>query len=194
MSRRAVAGAVILAVALGFALGRATAGASRPAPEPPPRLRAVVVPQLTEVPSSGASRSPVAEETGSEATGEHPMPGPGAALPLVPAPSPSDTLSEPAPSGMAALNGLASWYCRPAVSPCTAGSPADRMAAAAGPALRVGSWRGSWITVSAGGRSVRVQLVDVCQCYGTRLLDLYAGAFAQLAPLGRGLVVVEVTA
>ena len=83
---------------------------------------------------------------------------------------------------------------RPAVSPCTAGSPADRMAAAAGPALRVGSWRGSWITVSAGGRSVRVQLVDVCQCYGTRLLDLYAGAFAQLAPLGRGLVVVEVTA
>ena len=66
------------------------------------------------------------------------------------------------------------------------------MYAAAGPALRVGDWRGRTVTVTAGGRSVRVTLIDWCACPDGRLIDLYAGAFSRLAPLSRG--VVRVTA
>lgn len=83
------------------------------------------------------------------------------------------------------VRGIASWY------------PATGMIAAAGPALRVGDWRGSTVTVCAE-RCVRVTLSDVCQCYaGTdreRIIDLSDDAFRALAPLSRGLVRVTVGA
>lgn len=48
--------------------------------------------------------------------------------------------------------------------------------------------------MAAGGRSVVLTLVDVCQCPGGRVVDLYAAVFRQLAPLDRGLVLVRVEA
>ncbi|HSW43503.1 MAG TPA: hypothetical protein VLM76_13430 [Patescibacteria group bacterium] len=94
----------------------------------------------------------------------------------------------------ASLRGIASWYCLPGRSPCTAGHPADGAYAAAGPALRTGDWRGRTVTVSdSAGQSVRVVLVDWCACPGGRLIDLYAGAFARFGPLARGLLKVEVS-
>lgn len=81
------------------------------------------------------------------------------------------------------LEGTASWYrWRPGE-------------AAAGPALRAAlgpRWRGQQVRVCAGVRCATVRLTDYCGCYGTRLVDLDAATFAQLAPLSRGLIRVEV--
>ncbi len=82
--------------------------------------------------------------------------------------------------------GLATWYDTPGLT------------AAAGPELRHGDWRGSFVTVTHAGRSVTVQLTDWCAC-GDRngeptLLDLSASAFRRLAPLSKGVIEVEVTA
>lgn len=82
--------------------------------------------------------------------------------------------------------GLASYYC------CTRGYPSG-LYAAAGPALRVGHWRGRQVVVAANGHRVRVTLIDWCQCYGTRVIDLYPQVFRQLAPLSAGLVRVAVS-
>jgi rare lipoprotein A (peptidoglycan hydrolase) len=79
--------------------------------------------------------------------------------------------------------GVASWY---------RWHPGE---AAAGPALRAflgAHWRGTVVTVTANGHSVRVQLSDWCRC-PSRLIDLGADSFARLAPLSRGLVKVSVT-
>jgi hypothetical protein len=84
--------------------------------------------------------------------------------------------------------GTVSWYCLPGRSACTAGYPADGLYAAAGPALRWGDWRGRSLTLTAGDRSVRVTLIDWCACPDGRLIDLYASAFRELAPLDRGIV------
>lgn len=86
-----------------------------------------------------------------------------------------------------ARGGLATWYAAPAGT------------AAAGPELRraLGKrWRGSLVDVCAGGRCVQVRLTDWCAC-GRRngsptLIDLGADSFALLAPLGRGVLRVEV--
>jgi rare lipoprotein A (peptidoglycan hydrolase) len=101
--------------------------------------------------------------------------------------------TERAASATATLAGLATWYCLPGRSACTRNHPASGMYAAAGPALRVGDWRDRWVTVSSGGRSVRVQLVDWCACSGVRVIDLYSSAMSQLAPLSRGVIPVTVT-
>lgn len=93
----------------------------------------------------------------------------------------------------ASVSGLATWFCGPS-SPCTAGHPASCRCAAAGPALRAWlgpAWRGQLVTVSRGDRSVTVRLIDWCACHG-RVADLYATAFAELAPLARGVLRVEV--
>jgi hypothetical protein len=111
-----------------------------------------------------ASETPAVRDNAGRLAARHPISRP--------------TASSRTPS--ATLTGTASWYS------------ARGLVAAAGPALRVGHWRGTWITVSANGRSVRVQLVTSCQCYGSRLLDLGADAFRRLAPLSQGLVRVSV--
>jgi expansin (peptidoglycan-binding protein) len=92
--------------------------------------------------------------------------------------------------GTAFLGGKATWY-----------DDGAGLYAAAGPVLREAlggdpAFRGGRVTVRSGGRSVTVTLSDWCAC-GERggvptLLDLSADAFARLAPLGRGVINVEV--
>lgn len=98
----------------------------------------------------------------------------------------------PAATTSAMVGGEATWYCDPPASHCTVGYPAGSMVAAAGSELQHEGWRGSWVVVRHGGRSVRVQLVDVCLCRGRRVIDLYAVAFRQLAPTSAGVIEVEV--
>jgi rare lipoprotein A (RlpA)-like double-psi beta-barrel protein len=82
------------------------------------------------------------------------------------------------------LQGTASWF------------PARGRVAAAGPALRVGAWRGSEMLVCRTSRTamacVRVVLADWCAC-PHRLIDLSDDAFRTLAPLSQGLVRVTVS-
>lgn len=125
--------------------------------------------------------------------------------------SPSTTALQPsatpkrvyAATGRRQVRGIASFYCSPGApyySRCTVGYPADSAVAAAGPALRVGQWRGRWVTVcypdcARPAVAVQVRLVD-CNCGpNANLIDLYGGIFAQLAPggLGQGVMEVEVT-
>ncbi|MEP6638461.1 MAG: hypothetical protein ABJC39_03860 [Chloroflexota bacterium] len=82
--------------------------------------------------------------------------------------------------------GTATWYCKTGVSVCTSGYPGG-MYAAAGPALRVGAWRGRVVHVCGGGRCVNVKLIDWCACGGSHIIDLYSDAFRQLAPGAGGL-------
>ncbi len=88
--------------------------------------------------------------------------------------------------------GQASWYCKPGVSACHY-QYSGGLYAAAGPALRVGNWRGRTVNVCSGSRCVRVKLIDWCQCYGTRVIDLYSDAFSRLASLSEGTISVRVT-
>lgn len=97
--------------------------------------------------------------------------------------------------GLVAHSGIASWYCEPGRSACTAGYPAGCLCAAASTPLRAAlgaGWRGARIRVSLGTAAVTVALVDTCGCPGGRLVDLYAAAFGRLAPLGAGVARVEV--
>jgi hypothetical protein len=96
------------------------------------------------------------------------------------------------PDTATVVEGKASWFCRPGVSRCTSGYPASGAYAAAGPALRVGDWRGRVVTVTSGGRSIRVTLSDWCQC-PDKVIDLYASQFQRLAPLSRGVIPVQVS-
>ena len=90
------------------------------------------------------------------------------------------------------VRGTASWYCQAGVSACHADYPGG-MYAAAGPALRVGSWRGRTVTVCGSGSCVNVKLIDWCACGSGRVIDLYSDAFRQLTPLSSGTVSVQIT-
>lgn len=180
MTRRTAA-ALALGIIIGFALPRPADAAPRGAQEPQghvdPTPAAVGLPPASpEAPYAAASFSPTPSPTGTgaAATGD----------PL-----------DPAPSSGTTITGRASWYCQPGRSACTRGYPAAGLYAAAGPALRVGDWRGREVTVCAT-RCVAVTLVDACQCHaGTdreRVVDLYGSTFAQLASLSRGVIAVEV--
>ena len=187
----------VTALVLLLALVFVTPARSVPEPTPAPvtSWTPVAAPRFAPV-SSGAVGASVAVPARSGAS-------PAQAGPTASAPTPSPVVVPPSEAsrlaggespvspGRGAVDGVASWYCLPGRSACTAGVPADRMAAAAGPALRY--LLGTWVSVcAASGTCVRVQLVDVCACPGGRLIDLYARAFAHLAPLGLGLVTVEV--
>lgn len=89
-------------------------------------------------------------------------------------------------SPLEGVRGLATWYC------CTRGHPSG-LYAAAGPALRVGDWRGRGVTVSGPGGTVRVTMIDACACGHGRVIDLYPQAFRRLAPLSQGVVGVTVS-
>lgn len=87
--------------------------------------------------------------------------------------------------GTPLISGRATWYDAP-----------SRTDAAAGPLLRFDGWRGSWVRVTSGDRSVTVKLTDWCAC-GDRngqptVIDLDDEAFARLAPLSDGVIDVEV--
>jgi rare lipoprotein A (peptidoglycan hydrolase) len=104
-----------------------------------------------------------------------------------PTPTPTPT---PTPAGHS-VSGRASWYCLTGVSRCSASYPGG-MYAAAGPALRVGAWRGRTVRVCAAGTCISVRLIDTCACGGTRVMDLYGDAFRLLTPLSTGTVTVHV--
>ena len=87
---------------------------------------------------------------------------------------------------------VASWYCKPGVSACHY-QYSGGMYAAAGPALRVGDWRGRTVTVCGSGNCVNVKLMDWCACGSGRVIDLYSDAFSRLAPLSSGTLSVRVS-
>ena len=95
------------------------------------------------------------------------------------------------PDTSTSVSGTASWFCGGG-SACTRGYPPGQLVAAAGPALRVGDWRGRIVKVCSSGRCVRVALVDFCAC-PRRVIDLYRSAFSRLASPSRGVLRVEVT-
>jgi hypothetical protein len=91
--------------------------------------------------------------------------------------------ARPASASRAVVSGSATWY--------------DYVpgGAAAGPALRaaLGSgWRGTRVSVCAGGRCVQAVLSDWCLCSGGRVIDLDVRSFARLAPPSAGIVAVTV--
>ena len=129
-----------------------------------------------------------------------PLPTPDLAAPsevpwmVTPAPSvqrsPSPTRMQPAATAKPRaatptrhhVSGTASWFASP------------QNVSAAGPALRraIGpNWRGTVVTVTANGFSVRTQLGDWMRA--DRLIDLDRNIFAALAPLSQGIVKVEVS-
>ena len=119
----------------------------------------------------------------SEAPTTRPVPQPSPVvatdvLPSLPTNAPEANVSP----ARASLSGLASWYRY---------VPGQ---AAAGPRLRamLGNWRGRVVTVNG----LRIVLSDWCQCHegqrDERLIDLDSRTFSQIAPLSRGLVLVEV--
>jgi Lytic transglycolase len=105
---------------------------------------------------------------------------------LKPTPRPT-----PPPNPTHSVNGRAAWYCNDG-SGCPAGYSGG-MYAAAGPALRVGNWRGRTVSVCGSGSCITVKLVDWCACGGARVIDLFSDAFSRLAPLGTGTVAVKVS-
>lgn len=94
--------------------------------------------------------------------------------------------------GGQSVRGTASWYCKSGVSVCHHAYPGG-LYAAAGPALRVGSWRGRTVTVCGSGSCVNVKLIDWCACGSGRVIDLYSDAFSRLAPLSSGTLSVRVS-
>jgi hypothetical protein len=111
-----------------------------------------------------------------------------------PKPRPPATTSSGSTGGGTryAKSGTASWYCKAGTSACHY-QYSGGLYAAAGPALRVGDWRGRTVTVCSGSRCVNVKLIDWCQCYGSRVIDLYSDAFSRLAPLSEGTISVKVS-
>ena len=89
-------------------------------------------------------------------------------------------------------SGSATWYCKPGVSVCPS-SYSGGYYAAAGPALRVGDWRGRVVRVCGSGSCINVRLVDWCACGGSHIIDLFGDTFQRLAPLNAGAVRVTVS-
>jgi len=87
------------------------------------------------------------------------------------------------------LAGVASWYCLPGTSACTRGHSGGLYAAIRRDLLFL---RGRTITVSSGGNSIYVKVID-CNCGpNANIIDLYSDAFRKLAPLSRGRIKVTV--
>ena len=192
MTRSAHRAAVLTALLLGFAVGmlcgfalfyevalaaprsdpdssQGQTGAPLQAVKDPSRSDARVWPERL----AGGTPSPSTIGTGAASDGDATDPIPSVALP--------DT---------ATLSGTATWYCS-ASSACTRGYGPSDLVAAIDPTP--GIERGARLTVSHGGASVTVVVVDVCACKGERVIDLTSGAFRQLAPLSRGVIAVTLT-
>ena len=164
MTRRILA---VIVVCLMLAAGWAST--SRSAPVPANTVLRYSAVDGRQEPSEAPTTRPV------------PQPSPVVAtdvLPSLPTNVPEANVSP------ARLSGIASWYRY---------VPGQ---AAAGPRLRamLGNWRGRSVTVNG----LRIVLSDWCQCHegqpDERLIDLDSRTFSQLAPLSRGLVVVEIAA
>jgi rare lipoprotein A (peptidoglycan hydrolase) len=103
-----------------------------------------------------------------------------------------ESVLKPTPKPSHSVGGTASWYCKAGVSACHSSYPGG-LYAAAGPALRVGSWRGRTVTVCGSGSCVNVKLIDWCACGSGRVIDLYSDAFSRLTPLSSGTLSVRVS-
>lgn len=121
----------------------------------------------------------------------------GASVPGTPTAAPRAAAGQPATTG-AALSLSATFYCnadptRGRLSRCTRGYPdrpgvADLYAAISPDLAR---FRGKYLTVWRGSRSVRVLVID-CNCQARMAVDLYADAFVRLASLSLGRITVTV--
>lgn len=179
------------------------AGASSGQTGAPEAVEARRVP-ATPAPSSRASGAPTTRPSLGPTAAVTPRPTarPTHAPRATTRPRPSKAVARPANLIYAGsiLDSAASWYCLPHRSACTAGFSPSGLYAAAGPAIRAAlgpGWMGQRVTVCTPDcghprASVVVRLIDFCQCPGGRLLDLYAGVYAQLGPLSTGLLDVEV--
>jgi hypothetical protein len=158
-----------------------------PTPAPTPRPTAAQTPAPARVAAPTPARVAAPTPTPARVAAPTPTPAPTRA----PAPAPTPTPAPVVAGGGSSVSGTASWYCLTGRSICTRGYPGG-LYAAAGPALRVGDWRGRTVTVCGNGTCIPVTLIDWCQCYGTRVIDLYSDAFSRLAPLSSGVVNVTV--
>lgn len=182
----------LLGIALGFFIAHATLAASRaahqqgsPSPATPSSTVGSVAGAQLETPrGTGASPTPAAIV---DPIGAWPTPSGASAPGSIEQPRPELVVVTPRPVVLAPPTsgavGPASWYD----DPRKAG-----MYAAAGPALRVGDWRGRTVTVCAS-TCFAVVLSDYCGCPGGRVIDLSSTAFSRLAPLTQGVVRVTVT-
>jgi hypothetical protein len=122
------------------------------------------------------------------------------------APDAAQLINQPETPRAIVLNGSAtwfdaergaqsSWYTRAGIEYYGAAGPELR-------AIRKHSWRTSWpvlITSKLTGKSIVVQVVDVCTCYGVRkdptddrLIDLAPAVWQALGvPLSRGVMQIE---
>jgi hypothetical protein len=147
-----------------------------------PRAAATVIPAAV-TPTEGRSSG----EPDLTQQPEAPTSIPSPTVTAVPRPSPT-----PGRYPGASVSGItATWYCRAGVSRCTAGYSPSCLCAAISPDLAY--LRGRHVDVCAGGRCVRVLVVD-CDCAAHRGIDLYAAAFEGLAPLSRGRITVTIRA
>jgi hypothetical protein len=204
-ARRAATSVVLLAIGTLTATAIVTATPpSRPRTVEPEVFTAVVLPPDATVLTSPAPRAvlpsiepePIRDFQAVERSFA-PRPTPRqrttADVLVIPPPTPVPRADSPGDGGgKRRARGSASWYCRPGVSACHY-QYSGGMYAAAGPALRVGDWRGRRVQVCANGRCVRVTLIDWCQCYGTRVIDLYSDAYRRLGPLSSGTMRVTVS-
>lgn len=174
-------GLIVVALAL-----PALARPAEPVPPPSPRtLAPSIAPASSPVPLT--STAPASHP----AVSGHPS---ASSPPETYETSPAPT-AKPQPTRIASgrsVEGKASWYCVPGRSRCPYFAHGG-LFAAAGPALRVGNWRGRYVTVWHGKAHVTVKLVDSCGDGCTVVIDLFGDAFAQLAPLGTGRINVRVT-
>jgi hypothetical protein len=159
-----------------FPAAAPTAAALRPVPDVPQPVGVTVVPTPTPPPAPRAAGSGSGTGSGGSTGG-----GSG-----------GSTGGGVAVGSGNSVTGTASWYCQPGVSACHH-QYSGGFYAAAGPALRVGDWRGRAVRVCGGGGCVTVRLIDWCQCHGTRVIDLYSDAFLVIAPLSGGTTRVTVS-
>ena len=175
------AGLMCLATAMTGQPSTLKAMPTRPVYEPTPQssFLAIVLPTYTPAPIAIATAQP------------HPQP-----------PQPKAKVQSKAKAHLAigtqgqSVGGIATYYC------CTRGFTNNDLVAAAGPALRIGHWRGRLVTVThivvAAHKqlalAVRVRLVDWCACGKDRVIDLSTKAFTDLGmPLSRGIQAVTVS-
>jgi hypothetical protein len=121
-------------------------------------------------------------------SGIAPRIGPGTAGTISATPRQAATLPGSGPAAEDPLEGEATWYCLAGVSRCTTGFAEGGLFAAVSEDF--GIEPGSRVEVCSGEACVIVRVIDTCSgC--DRIVDLYAAAFARLAPLGTGRVPVR---
>lgn len=189
----------VLALAVGallFSSISVSAQPLRPIEPLPPEAFSRVEPTRTPYPTSAPADIVPTPEPSPSGPPASPRTRERAPLRLIPGPPPAiQTLPKavvdpPVRSSTSSrsLSGVASWYCGHG-SRCTRGHPGGLYAAIRRDLLYL---RGKQVTVISGSRRVVVTIID-CNCgRGANLIDLYADAFDNLAPLSRGRISVTV--